>query len=286
MNGNVKVIKSTDDPPLLLVKDPELEAFLAGREALFTRIWAGYYSGEGSDPAYTCVVGELWDQDIRPKLRSYIMLDEGIALDDTAAEYPTPFDGLQAAIALKDLYSISDQQNMMRMWVSPRQKEFVGWLQRQWGLRAYPPEEEVSAEQLQEWYPYFKSRHRIGGISVAPFGEDEDHCLQVMNSLFNRKKLWIMSRCRMFDSEMQTPRKALALVMMAFQQNQWSWAFRHIQESDGYENLPLPGEEADDDALDLDPYSEYSRKKLREVSGRPGDDEISDSDAIMDMVSP
>ena len=229
MNTAARAVVESKDPPLIKIEGDDLCREFLGGDPVFTRLWMGLYGGEEADPTYACVLSELYDEDLAPKLRTYIMLDEGIAMDPLGNQYPTMHDGVQAAIALKDIYRIG------RCFTSPKQEAFHDHVRRTYGLTYYGRDDD--ALQLKKWFPHFTGRKRICPVSTAPYGDDEQYCLSTMNALFDRKKLFVMERCERFDSSLQTPRKALALVVSAMQQWPWTWHLKQIRVQDGYEDV-------------------------------------------------
>lgn len=271
MNPDV-IVQARHNPPLLEVHDsPRAQA--EGIPPLkFTRIWMGIVGPAGREPGYACVVGEVFDGDIRQKARKKILLDEAQALapgdlsepdraryrdllyarkieddgserDVPKADHPTLDDLRLACAALKDLYWYDFRKSdggRLLAWTTPGEPQFAQFMRATEGLAApYPPKQDP--EQLRAWHPFFVDGSALTAIAdEVPFGEDPDYSRQLVESLLARDDLGVNEHCRLFDdARLEHPVRAVGLVCAAMQAVDWSWVQKAYQESDGYEEMDM-----------------------------------------------
>lgn len=266
MNTDV-VLRRDTNPPVLKLWDSR-RAHDAGEDPLeFTRIWMGIVGPKGAEPGYACVVGELYDGDVRQKVRPKLLLDEAQAIapadlrEDQVethrdlvyaerggeriikANDPTIDDLRQAAVALKDLYWYGRAADRLQIYTPPDEKRFTQYILATEGLcRAYPTTRAGrlhDPEHLRSWFPFFKDHECIAPLSPdVPFGEDPEYGLALIESLLARDELQINEHCTLFENrQLEAPHRAVALVCAAMQAIDWSYLIREWRESDGYEDI-------------------------------------------------
>lgn len=245
----------------------------------FTRLWMAVMPPLEDEPAYACVVGEVYDQDHRQKSRQKIILDEAQCLTPGDLEragldpmrweeilYIPEADGRPrrpksdlvtmedirpAMIALKDLYGEDDPSrkpgnNPLFLVVppGPAQAPFVRWVQITQGLTYYPPG--VEPEQLHKWYPFFRGtdRQAIMLVETPFYRDDEDYAMRVVEALVARDELVALPGMNLWATKtLKNPMRAVSLICAGMAAMDWSFHIQEWEESDGYTNPPSQEEE-------------------------------------------
>lgn len=210
-----------------------------GSFSLYTRIWAAITPKDGLQPGYCAVVGEVHeDGNFNPKLRDYVLLDEGVTMGDNPSLALHP-DLFEATAALKDLYSLD------RLYMNFKQEEFLTEIQKQqWGIAAYPPEDLMSRKDLEGAHPFFRSEDHLATPIEAPYAGNDEWDFSTVDALFARKRLKIHRGCETFRfGQYRTPHRALAMACSALMFWDWSEILREQEEHDGYESVEPDEEE-------------------------------------------
>lgn len=240
---------------------------------------------DGSEPGYCCIVGEVFDDDLRQKPRPKILLDEGQALvpEDwpRAKEYPDIFwsevqadqgtrqvrncdrptltDLRHAAIALKDLYHIDTAYIPNAPGSLENPDPFMSYLLQTNGLVSYS--DDFDEYTYEEWYPAYRHRDAtIGIINNPPMAQDEDVNKQLVEDLLARDELLINDSCNLFQqASLVNPVRAVGLLCAVFQSHDYTfYELREQEPSDGYESI-----EEVDARVAASHDARYNRTKVR-----------------------
>lgn len=279
MNTRVRVVRKKNPPIVQVYLDKDSDQC---RE--FTRLWMSVMPPLEDEPAYACVIGEVYDQDHRQKSRKKIILDEAQCLTPgdleragmdlerweellfvpgvggrprrPRADLVTMEDIRPALIALKDLYGEDDParkpgNNPLYLVVPPglNNGPFNRFIQITQGLTFYPPE--LEPETFRKWYPFFKGTDRLAIMLVeTPFYRDDpDYALRVVEALVARDELTATPGLDLWATKtLKNPTRAVSLICAGMQAMDWSFHIREYEESDGY--LAPPTEEEEEQLLE------------------------------------
>lgn len=274
MNTRVRVVRRKNPPVVRVYLDRDSESY---RE--FTRLWMSVMPPLEDEPAYACVVGEVYDQDHRQKSRQKIILDEAQCLRpedlERAGLDPMQWEELlyvpevegrprrpksdlvtmedirPALIALKDLYGEDDPSrkpgnNPLFLVVppGPANSPFVRWIQITQGLTFYSPGEEP--EQLKKWYPFFKGtdRQAIMLVETPFYRDDPEYAMRVVEALVARDELMALPGLDLWATKtLKNPMRAVSLICAGMAAMDWSFHIQEWEESDGYTAPPTQAEE-------------------------------------------
>jgi hypothetical protein len=274
MNTRVRVVRKKDPPVVRVYLDRDSDSY---RE--FTRLWMSVMPPLEDEPAYACVVGEVYDNDHRQKTRQKVILDEAQCLCpgdlERAQMDPLKWEDLlyipeaedrprrprsdlvtmedirPALIALKDLYGEDDParkpgNNPLYLVVPPGpvNSPFARWIQITQGLTFYPPE--MEPEQLKKWYPFFKGtdRQAIMLVETPFYRDDPDYAMRVVEALVARDELMALPGLDLWATKtLKNPMRAVSLICAGMAAMDWSFHIQEWEEQDGYTTPPSQQEE-------------------------------------------
>lgn len=280
MNSSLKVARRKN-PPVVEI---------AGQESVkqFTRIWMAVVPPLEDEPAYACVLGEVFDGDTRQKSRQKILLDEAVCLtpDDLSragvrperyedlvyvpsrgedgeavtrrpkSELVTMEDIRPAAVALKDIYGhdAGHEDNPLYLWTlpGPVNEPFFHWLRITHGLTFYSGN--YDEHQLRVQFPFYHSRGRVVPVmNEVPFYRDNeagDYALRLIEALVARDELLAVPGMDRFATKtLKNPVRAVGLLCAAMQLMDWSFHVQDWEQQDGYADADPENNEAEAERL-------------------------------------
>jgi len=243
-----------------------------GSYSLYTRIWAAISPRDGLQPGYCAVVGEVHDGDFLPKLRNFVLIDEGVTMTDNPSLALHP-DLFEATSALKDIYAFD------RLYVDHRNEAFVTEINKaQWGISAYSDEDLMTDNDLKRAFPFFRHRDHRAHPMEPPYPSHDDRDFATVDALFARDRLRVHKCCETFRfGQYRTPHRALAMACTALQFWDWTEILRDMEPYDGYESaVPTAEELSEEEQLqhELDDFtwmvSDDRTRRALEESEREG----------------